>query len=87
MARETRSGETDGLVTHLLEFYRNHDPLPVPSPEIPSILRELGGRYRLGLLSDGYLGSPAAYARRSETWSATSGVVCLPIHVVGKAGN
>jgi FMN phosphatase YigB (HAD superfamily) len=28
----------------------------VPSPEIPGILRELGGRYRLGLLSDGYLG-------------------------------
>ena len=49
-------GETDGLVTHLLEFYRNHDPLPVPSPEIPGILRELGGRYRLGLLNDGYLG-------------------------------
>ena len=56
VARETRRAETDGLVTHLVEFYRNHDPLLVPSPEIPGILRELGGRYRLGLLSDGYLG-------------------------------
>jgi hypothetical protein len=28
----------------------------VPFPEVPGILRELSSRYRLGLLSDGYLG-------------------------------
>jgi len=48
--------DTYGLVTRLVDIYRNHDPLLVPFPEVPGILRELASRYRLGLLSDGYLG-------------------------------
>jgi len=48
--------DTDRLVTHLVEIYRNHDPLLAPFREVPNILRELGSHYRLGLLSDGYLG-------------------------------
>jgi putative hydrolase of the HAD superfamily len=48
--------DTDGLVARLVEIYRDHNPLLVPFPEVPGILRELGSRYRLGLLSDGYLG-------------------------------
>jgi hypothetical protein len=48
--------DTYGLVTRLVDIYRNHDPLLVPFPEVPGSLRELSSRYRLGLLSDGYLG-------------------------------
>jgi putative hydrolase of the HAD superfamily len=47
--------DTYGLVTRLVDIYRNHDPLLVPFPEVPGILHELSSRYRLGLLSDGYL--------------------------------
>ena len=53
---ELGAPDTYGLVTRLVDIYRNHDPLLVPFPEVLGILRELSSRYRLGLLSDGYLG-------------------------------
>ena len=33
--------DTYGLVTRLVDIYRNHDPLLVPFPEVPGSLREL----------------------------------------------
>ncbi len=39
----------------LVETYRNHTPQIKPFPAIPSLLAKLHERYRLGLLSDGFL--------------------------------
>jgi putative hydrolase of the HAD superfamily len=44
------------LVPRLVEVYRQHDPTIRPFPEIPALLARLRPRYRIGLLSDGYLG-------------------------------
>ena len=78
--------DTDGLVTRLVDIYRNHDPLLVPFPEVPGILRELSSRYRLGLLSDGYLGvQQRKFAALSLAGYST--VLCFPIPGVGKTGN
>jgi len=39
----------------LVGVYREHRPLIAPRPGAPEVLRRLGRRFRLGLLSDGYL--------------------------------
>jgi putative hydrolase of the HAD superfamily len=44
------------LISTLVRVYREHEPAIGPFPEIPSILQRLKGEYRLGLLSDGWLG-------------------------------
>jgi putative hydrolase of the HAD superfamily len=50
-------GRTEApLVPRLIEVYRQHQPAIQPFPEIPALLAELRPRYRIGLLSDGYLG-------------------------------
>jgi putative hydrolase of the HAD superfamily len=46
----------DGLITELLCIYREHAPSLTPFPEIPQLLNDLRGRYKLGIVSDGYLG-------------------------------
>jgi putative hydrolase of the HAD superfamily len=38
----------------LVEVYRNHVPAISPAPGVERVLERLGGRYRLGLVSDGY---------------------------------
>ncbi len=39
----------------LLQAYREHEPHLTPFPGMPALLQTLRQRYRLGLLSDGYL--------------------------------
>jgi putative hydrolase of the HAD superfamily len=39
----------------LVSVYRKHTPALTPFPEVRQVLKALGGRYKLGLLSDGYL--------------------------------
>ena len=56
MARETRTGETNGISYPFAGVLSEPRSAPSAVPGNPGILRELGGRYRLGLLSDGYLG-------------------------------
>jgi putative hydrolase of the HAD superfamily len=46
----------DSLISTLVRVYREHEPAIGPFPEIPSILQGLKAGYRLGLLSDGWLG-------------------------------
>lgn len=43
-------------IAELVGVYRDHEPDLAPFPEVPALLAELGGRHRLGLVSDGYLG-------------------------------
>jgi putative hydrolase of the HAD superfamily len=38
----------------LVEVYRNHVPAISPAPGVDALLESLGGRWRLGLVSDGY---------------------------------
>ena len=45
----------DDLVPQLLQVYRGHEPALVPFAGVPELLASLGRRYRLGLVSDGYL--------------------------------
>ncbi len=45
----------DGLVTQLVQVYRGHTPQIKPFPEVLPLLQSLHRRYRLGLVSDGYL--------------------------------
>lgn len=45
----------DSLVPQLVQVYREHEPTLVPFPEVPDLLNSLRQRYRLGLVSDGYL--------------------------------
>jgi putative hydrolase of the HAD superfamily len=44
------------LISTLVHVYREHEPAIRPFPEIPAMLQRLKGEYRLGLLSDGWLG-------------------------------
>jgi len=49
-------GITDAmLISRLVQVYREHVPCLTPFPEVPDLLTRLHRRYRLGLLSDGYL--------------------------------
>jgi len=43
------------LISQLIQVYREHLPRLTPFPEVPDLLTRLHHRYRLGLLSDGYL--------------------------------
>jgi putative hydrolase of the HAD superfamily len=45
----------DGLVQRLVQVYREHQPVLTPFPGVPKLLDSLRRRYRLGLVSDGYL--------------------------------
>ena len=49
-------GLDDSSALRLVEVYRQHEPCIRPFPEVPALLFELRRHYRLGLLSDGYLG-------------------------------
>jgi putative hydrolase of the HAD superfamily len=42
-------------IPQLVAAYRNHNPQITPFPLIPALLKALQARYKLGLLSDGYL--------------------------------
>lgn len=44
------------LVAELVTVYREHQPQLAPLPNVPKLLRSLHHHYRLGLVSDGYLG-------------------------------
>jgi len=44
------------IVPDLLRVYREHEPELSAFAEVESVMSGLGGRYRLGLVSDGYLG-------------------------------
>src|SRR5262245_10529941 len=45
----------DDWVSQMVKVYREHQPCLVPYPETKAVLRCLRPRYRLGLVSDGYL--------------------------------
>jgi len=45
----------DALVPQLVQVYREHEPRLTPFPEVPELLDSLHRRYRMGLLTDGYL--------------------------------
>jgi putative hydrolase of the HAD superfamily len=47
--------EQPNLTANLLDIYRNHSPKIEPFPETVGILADLSQRYRIGLVSDGYL--------------------------------
>ncbi len=48
-------GLNEAQIAELVEVYRNHSPAIVPYSGLVELLSLLGARYRLGLLSDGYL--------------------------------
>lgn len=49
-------GQLDAaLPAQLVQVYRQHTPQLTPFAEAPVVLQRLHGRYRLGLVSDGYL--------------------------------
>lgn len=45
----------DHLILHLVDAYREHAPDIKPYPQAPVFLKKMQARYRLGLISDGYL--------------------------------
>src|SRR5207302_1642121 len=47
--------DASGLTGRLVEVYRGHEPELAPFPGTRELLTSLRRRYRLGLLSDGYL--------------------------------
>jgi putative hydrolase of the HAD superfamily len=47
--------DSDGVVSELVRVYREHVPRIEPLPAAPALLERLADRYRLGLLSDGYV--------------------------------
>jgi len=49
-------GLDEKLAPTLVQVYREHGPRISPFPEVPALLSGLHCRYRLGLLSDGFLG-------------------------------
>lgn len=55
MNEHFRLGLTREDLLDLVDEYRGHAPSIQPYPDVPGLLDQLGARYRLGLLSDGYL--------------------------------
>lgn len=47
--------EPDAWVSRMVQIYRRHNPNIMPYPQVPELLQRLRRRYRLGLVSDGYL--------------------------------
>jgi len=46
----------DSLINTLVEIYRSHHPRQLqPFPEVPTLLERLSSRYKIGVISDGYL--------------------------------
>ncbi|MCP4363330.1 MAG: HAD family hydrolase [Chloroflexi bacterium] len=43
------------IIPQLISVYRDHEPNIMPFPTVPALLKTLHARYKLGLLSDGYL--------------------------------
>jgi putative hydrolase of the HAD superfamily len=52
---ESRGLTAEKWVPHLVQIYRDHLPQITPYPEIVELLPRLRSRYRLGLVTDGYL--------------------------------
>lgn len=50
-------------VAEMIAVYRSHEPTIELFPTMAGLLRELRGKYRLGVVSDGYLAVQAAKAR------------------------
>ncbi len=46
---------SESLVLRLVQVYREHEPALTPFPEVPGLLASFRRRYRLGIVSDGYL--------------------------------
>ncbi len=52
---ESHGFKPDDWVHQMVRVYREHDPHIAPYPEVPDLLRRLRPRYRLGLVTDGYV--------------------------------
>ena len=52
---EKHGFDPDSWVPQMVQVYRTHFPSIAPYPEVPPLLQRLRSRYRLGLVSDGYL--------------------------------
>lgn len=48
-------GYDDGLIQELVQVYRNHTPKISLPPDSRDVLRQLGAKYELALLTDGFL--------------------------------
>jgi len=52
---KTHGFDPTAWVPQLVQVYRTHIPTIAPYPEVPILLQRLRSRYRIGLVSDGYL--------------------------------
>jgi len=52
---ESHGLKPDRWVPQMVQVYRKHNPQIAPYPEVPELLQRLSPRYRLGLVSDGYV--------------------------------
>lgn len=57
---EARAAAPDALAAEMVDAYRRHAPSITPFPDAAAALARLHGRYRLALISDGYLVSQNA---------------------------
>ncbi|MEZ4864511.1 MAG: HAD family hydrolase [Caldilineaceae bacterium] len=64
--KTTTPEEVNSFITRLVHIYRSHEPHLRAFPEVIALLPKLAQRYRLGLLSDGYL------AVQQRKWAALS---------------
>ena len=49
-----RFDQPSHLVPEMVQVYRGHTPSIEAYPGVPSVLEQLGSRYRMGLITDGY---------------------------------
>ncbi|MCA9230920.1 MAG: HAD family hydrolase [Planctomycetales bacterium] len=54
---KNRGIEADGNLAEMVEAYRHHDPQIVLLPDVKELLNRLRQHYRLGIITDGPLGS------------------------------
>ena len=52
---ESHRLKPDDWIPQMVRVYREHDPCIAPYAEVPDLLQRLRPRYRLGLVSDGYV--------------------------------